>query len=374
MSFFTKKTWKDRLTQFPNRRKLKNINTQEETVVDVSRVEGEVGEAGDGFTEENMNGLEGRIETAFGNVETTTNGLQSNKQPKTLDTPITIGDTQYTTVETALGGLNNKTVNVDSAMSSTSENPVQNKVITSALSGKVDTEAGKGLSTEDYTTTEKNKLAGIASGAEVNVQSDWSQTNSSADDYIKNKPTLGTASIKDVPTSGNAGSSEVVLGSDTRLSDARTANGGNADTATTAGKVNHRLYGKIVVDDSQADSGVEFITVNSFNGYSDIDDLKAFRIRVTVASTDWSSTTDSDGYYRYGVSLIPRTILFEHMRPKCSLVGSDDDTLPTSAQIAAYNLVGKVTGESDGIFTTFYLYAKTKPTTDFYVEFSGICA
>lgn len=33
------------------------------------------------------------------------------------------------------------------------------------------------------------KLNGIASGAEVNVQSNWTQTNTSADDYIKNKPT-----------------------------------------------------------------------------------------------------------------------------------------------------------------------------------------
>lgn len=37
------------------------------------------------------------------------------------------------------------------------------------LSDKVDKEAGKGLSTNDYTTTEKDKLAGIASGAQVNV-------------------------------------------------------------------------------------------------------------------------------------------------------------------------------------------------------------
>lgn len=37
------------------------------------------------------------------------------------------------------------------------------------LSDKVDKEAGKGLSANDYTTTEKNKLAGIASGAQVNV-------------------------------------------------------------------------------------------------------------------------------------------------------------------------------------------------------------
>lgn len=37
--------------------------------------------------------------------------------------------------------------------------------LSTALAGKVNTESGKGLSTNDYTTTEKNKLAGIAEGA-----------------------------------------------------------------------------------------------------------------------------------------------------------------------------------------------------------------
>lgn len=36
------------------------------------------------------------------------------------------------------------------------------------LNNKVDKVSGKGLSTNDYTTTEKNKLSGIATGAEVN--------------------------------------------------------------------------------------------------------------------------------------------------------------------------------------------------------------
>lgn len=39
-----------------------------------------------------------------------------------------------------------------------------------------------------------DKLNGIASGAEVNVQSDWSVTDSSLDSYIKNKPTSMPAS------------------------------------------------------------------------------------------------------------------------------------------------------------------------------------
>lgn len=41
-------------------------------------------------------------------------------------------------------------------------------IIKSALGNKVDKVSGKGLSTNDYTTAEKNKLAGIAAGANVN--------------------------------------------------------------------------------------------------------------------------------------------------------------------------------------------------------------
>ena len=38
--------------------------------------------------------------------------------------------------------------------------------------------------------TDKEKLDGISAGAEANVQSDWNQTETTADDYIKNKPTI----------------------------------------------------------------------------------------------------------------------------------------------------------------------------------------
>ena len=60
------------------------------------------------------------------------------------------------------------TVTVDSSLSSTSTNPVQNKVINTALGNKVDKVNGKGLSTNDYTTDDMNKLAGIEGGAQVN--------------------------------------------------------------------------------------------------------------------------------------------------------------------------------------------------------------
>lgn len=48
--------------------------------------------------------------------------------------------------------------------------------------------------------TDKTKLDGIASGAEVNVQSDWNEADSSDNAYIKNKP-----SIHNVPSGGTSG-------------------------------------------------------------------------------------------------------------------------------------------------------------------------
>ena len=59
-------------------------------------------------------------------------------------------------------------IDVDAVLDGSSENPVQNKVVTEALDGKVDKVPGKQLSTEDYTTAEKNKLRDIEAGAQVN--------------------------------------------------------------------------------------------------------------------------------------------------------------------------------------------------------------
>ena len=92
-------------------------------------------------------------DTTYSNATTSAAGLMSSTDKAKLDGI----DTQA-----------NKTV-VDSALSATSENPVQNKVIKSALDNKVSTESGKGLSSNDYTSAEKTKLSGIDTGAQVNV-------------------------------------------------------------------------------------------------------------------------------------------------------------------------------------------------------------
>lgn len=47
--------------------------------------------------------------------------------------------------------------------------------------------------TASFTTEEKTKLSGIAAGAQANVQSDWNETTTSAAAFIKNKPTIPSA-------------------------------------------------------------------------------------------------------------------------------------------------------------------------------------
>lgn len=60
-------------------------------------------------------------------------------------------------------------VTIDDELSSSSINPVENRVITNALADKVDKVSGKGLSTEDFTTAEKTKLGTVETNANYYV-------------------------------------------------------------------------------------------------------------------------------------------------------------------------------------------------------------
>ena len=89
------------------------------------------------------------------------------------------------------------------------------------IEGKfVEQESGKGLSSNDYTTTEKNKLAGIAAGAEVNVITS-----------VKVNGTALTVSSKavDVPKATNATYGAIVL-SDATDGTSAASSGGTAAT------------------------------------------------------------------------------------------------------------------------------------------------
>ena len=74
---FTKKTWKDRQSEYPTRRKLVSTGTVDE--YDVTRSEGSVSQEGDAFNAVNMNDLENRIATGFEEQKTVIDEAIGNK-------------------------------------------------------------------------------------------------------------------------------------------------------------------------------------------------------------------------------------------------------------------------------------------------------
>lgn len=66
---FKKRTWIDRLVEFPGRRKLKNIVDGQSATYDVERAEGIVSAEGDDFAADDMNDLEQRIADGISAVE-----------------------------------------------------------------------------------------------------------------------------------------------------------------------------------------------------------------------------------------------------------------------------------------------------------------
>lgn len=69
----------------------------------------------------------------------------------------------------------------DNHLSATSTNPIQNKVVTNALNTKVNKETGKGLSSNDYTDEEKNKVSSIPDNIETTTNKVTSIDSTSTD-------------------------------------------------------------------------------------------------------------------------------------------------------------------------------------------------
>lgn len=119
-------------------------------------------------------------------------------------------------------------ITIDSSLSSTSTNPVQNKVINTALGNKVDKVSGKGLSTNDYTTTEKNKLSRIG----------WIVYRDPSIEYEKGSIVFSTYSID--PNSGSSNKSSFdIRGADSSSSGIMTASDKNKLDGIATGANNY---------------------------------------------------------------------------------------------------------------------------------------
>ena len=172
--------------------------------------------------------------------------------------------------------------------------------VNNQLSGKVDKETGKGLSTNDYTTAEKNKLSGIE--AQANKTTVDSALSSSSENPVQNKIIKATLDAQDTAIAAKADSSTVTslsgqvstnttniatqtaridsiaalpsgsTSGDAELIDIRTKADGT--TATNAGSAVREQVEKIVDD-------LKDITSNNFNSMFEDD---------TFISADWDNT------------------------------------------------------------------------------------
>ena len=116
------------------------------------------------------------------------------------------------------------------------------QVLDTSLAGKVDKVINKSLILD----SEIARLLTMETGAEVNVQADYAQTDNTQDNFIKNKPALGTVASKNVGTAvGNIqengaelGASQIVLtDADKKFKTEAKATGYNLPLGTTAGTV-----------------------------------------------------------------------------------------------------------------------------------------
>ncbi len=175
-------------------------------------------------TENRLAEIEGDITS----LETTVGGKVDKVDGKGLSTEDFTSDFK-TKLEGIATGANK--ITVDSALNSTSTNPVQNKVINTALGNKVDKVSGKGLSTNDFTAAYKTKLDGIAEGA-TNITVDEALSSTSTNP-VQNK-VINTALAGKASTAAATTSAAGLMSSSDKYKLDGIASGANKTVVDTA--------------------------------------------------------------------------------------------------------------------------------------------
>ena len=109
---YSSKVWKDRVSEYANRRKLIDSSSNE-SVVTVQRYEGQITQEGDAFNAANMNDLESRIANGLGEKQDV---LVSGTTLKTLNDINLLGSGNIAVQPTLVSGTNIKSINGDSIL------------------------------------------------------------------------------------------------------------------------------------------------------------------------------------------------------------------------------------------------------------------
>ena len=142
-------------------------------------------------------------ESEFGNGLQVVGGVVSVKIANGSESFLTIDGTNGLKLSGIQNAINTSKSQIIGASSDANDGTAETihgvyNYVDDQLSGKVDKVSGKGLSTNDYTTAEKNKLAGIAAGAQENLVNDV-QLNSTS---IVNSNKIANLTITEGQTDG----------------------------------------------------------------------------------------------------------------------------------------------------------------------------
>lgn len=194
------------------------------------------------------------------------------------------------------------------------------------------------------------KLKAEMPAAQVNA--DWNASSGAA--QVLNKPILGTAAAKDIASSGNASSTQVVMGNDTRLTDARTPTTHGHDAAnisyndnsaynTVAACLTDLVNTNLWVENNSTNimRGDETLTTLTLNGKSiaTTDQIPDAQIQ-----SDWNQTTTTAKDYIKNKPTIPAAQVNADWNETSSSSKAYIQNKPTLGTAAAKN-VG--TGASD---------------------------
>ena len=224
----------------------------------------------------------------------------------------------------------------------------------------------------NFTTTLKNKLDGIAAGAEVNVQADWNETDSTSDAYIKNKPSI--------PEGASAGTTVTAVGTTavvgTSTSFAREDHVHNITSSTitsalgftpynstnpngyqTASQVSTAVAGEATLRtnaDADLQSQIDALSASSdvvdvVGTYADLQDYDTTTLHnnAIVKVLNDSTHDNSIGYFRWVITSGTGSWNYIGAEgPYYTVAETDallDDYVPTSRKVGAVDLSSNVT-------------------------------
>lgn len=90
------------------------------------------------------------------------------------------------------------------------------------------------------------------------------------------------------------------------------------------------------------------------------------KTRYTISSSSWSASANASGYYTYSLTLT--TLLSTSYAPNVYISGASDSTFSTDTEKAQFSYLDECNLSASN---TLVLYAKTKPTSTFYVYVEG---